>query len=71
MASVRDKHGMNTNAVVLIEELDSAGHVWRSVASHMVSNNVAQSIESIRTGYDMERTRIKVDGRVVAEPRRR
>ncbi len=63
--------GMDINAVVIVEELDSEGHVWRSHASHMVRTNVERSLSAIRSGYNMERTRIKVDGQVVIEPRRR
>ena len=62
---------MDINAVVIVEELDSEGHVWRSNASQMVRTNVDRCIGAIRAGYNMERTRIKVDGHVVAEPRRR
>jgi hypothetical protein len=62
---------MQNHSVVTIEELDTDGHVWRSVASHMPRTNVDQSITAIRGGYNMERTRVKVDGLVVAEPRRR
>ena len=62
---------MKSNAVVIVEELDTDGHVWRSEASHMVRTNVDRSVAAIRAGYNMERTRIKVDGQVVAEPRRR
>jgi hypothetical protein len=65
-----DNVNMKSGAVVLIEELDSEGHVWRSVASHMVRSNVDQSLAAIRAGYNMSRTRIKVDNQVVAEPRR-
>jgi hypothetical protein len=62
---------MDINAVVIVEELDSEGHVWRSHASQMVRTNVDRCISAIRAGYNMERTRIKVDGQVVVEPRRR
>jgi len=62
---------MDINTVVIVEELDSAGHVWRSHASHMVRTNVDRCISAIRAGYNMELTRIKVDGQVVIEPRRR
>lgn len=62
---------MDINAVVIVEELDAEGHVWRSHASHMVRTNVERSLGAIRAGYNMERTRIKVDGHVVIEPRRR
>jgi hypothetical protein len=37
----------------------------------MVRTNVDRCISAIRAGYNMERTRIKVDGQVVIEPRRR
>lgn len=60
---------METNATVTIEELDIGGNTWRTCTSHMVRANVEQSIAAIRSGYDMAHTRIKVDGRVVAEPR--
>ena len=68
-----DNCGMNnnSNAVVIIEQLDTNGHVWRSEASHMVRTNVDQSVAAIRAGYNMDRTRIKVDGMVIAEPRSR
>ena len=62
---------MQNNALVIVEELDAQGHVWRSHASHMVRANVEVSLIAIRGGYNMDRTRIKVDGQVVAEPRRR
>jgi hypothetical protein len=62
---------MDSNAVVTIEELDSAGHVWRTYVSHMVRTNVEGSLAAIRAAYNMSRTRIKVDGDVVDEPQRR
>jgi hypothetical protein len=62
---------MDINATVMVEELDAAGHVWRSHASHMVRTNVERAISAIRAGYNMELTRIKVDGEVVVEPRHR
>jgi hypothetical protein len=62
---------MHNNAVVTVEELDAQGHVWRSHSSHMVRVNVEISLSAIRAGYNMDRTRIKVDGQVVAEPRHR
>jgi hypothetical protein len=62
---------MDNNAVVTIEELDGHGHPWRTLTSYMVRTNVEHSIAAIRSGYNMDRTRIKVDGQVVAEPRRR
>lgn len=62
---------MQSNAVVIIEELDAGGHVWRTYVSHMVRASVEQSLAAISAGYNMNRTRIKVDGQVVAEPRRR
>jgi hypothetical protein len=62
---------MQSYAVVTIEELDAQGNVWRTEASHMVRSNVEFSLVAIRSGYNMNRTRIKVDGQVVAEPRRR
>ena len=62
---------MQQNAVVTIEELDTQGHVWRTYTSHMVGANVERSLAAIRGGYNMDRTRIKVDGEVVAEPHRR
>jgi hypothetical protein len=62
---------MDINATVLVEELDSQGRVWRAHSSHMVRTNVDRCISAIREGYNMERTRIKVDGQVVMEPRRR
>ena len=61
---------MQSNAVVTIEELDAQGNVWRIEVSHMVRSNVELSLVAIRSGYNMDRTRIKVDGNVVAEPRR-
>lgn len=67
----RDKTGMGNNVSVLVEELDSDGHVWRAHSSHMVRTNVERCISAIRAGYNMERTRIKVDGEVVVEPRHR
>ena len=63
--------GMDSNAVVTIEELDGRGNPWRVLTSHMVRANVEHSLAAIRAGYNMDRTRIKVDGTVVAEPRRR
>jgi hypothetical protein len=60
---------MDNNALVTVEELDVEGHVWRRFASHMVRANVERSIAAIRAGYNMDRTRIKVDGEVVSEPR--
>jgi len=62
---------MDSYATVTIEELDDAGHTWRTMTSHMVRANVDVSIAAIRAGYNMDRTRLKVDGQVVAEPRRR
>ena len=62
---------MQNNAVVIVEELDADGRVWRSHASHMVRANVEVSLLAIRGGYNMDRTRIKVDGQVVVEPRPR
>lgn len=62
---------MDINATVIVEELDAHGHVWRAHASHMVRTNVDRCITAIRAGYNMELTRIKVDGQVVVEPRRR
>jgi hypothetical protein len=62
---------MQNNAVVTIEELDANGKVWRSESSHMVRANLEVSLIAIRSGYNMERTRIKVDGQVVAQPRQR
>jgi len=62
---------MDSNANVIIEELDAAGRIWRTCASHMVRGNVEQSVAAIRVGYNMDRTRIKVDGHTVAEPPRR
>ena len=61
---------MQNNALVTVEELDATGHVWRSHSSHMVRANLELSLHAIRGGYNMDRTRIKVDGQVVAEPRR-
>jgi hypothetical protein len=60
---------MDNNALVTIEELDAEGHVWRRFASHMVRSNLGKSLAAIRAGYNMERTRIKVDGEVISEPR--
>jgi hypothetical protein len=60
---------MDNNATVIVEELDSKGRVWRYHASHMVRSNVELCISAIRAGYNMELTRIKVDGQVVVEPR--
>jgi hypothetical protein len=62
---------MNVNATVLIEELDAHGQVWRVHSSHMVRTNVERCISAICSGYNMELTRIKVDGQVVIEPRHR
>ena len=62
---------MNHNVVVTIEQLDTSGHVWRTEASHMVASNVERSLAAIRSGYNMERTRVTVDGEVVSQPRRR
>ena len=62
---------MQNNALVTIEELDAKGNVWRSCASHMVRANVEHSLAAIYAGYNMDRTRIKVDGQVVAGPQRR
>lgn len=62
---------MQSNAVVTIEELDAGGRVWRTYVSHMVRANVEGSLAAIRAAYDMNRTRIRVDGEVVSEPRRR
>ncbi len=61
---------MDNNATVTIEELDGSGNPWRSLTSHMVRANVEVSLAAIRAGYNMDRTRIKVDGSTVAEPRR-
>jgi hypothetical protein len=60
---------MDNYATVIIEELDGSGHAWRTLSSHMVRSNVNTSLAAIRAGYNMDRTRIKVDGVVVAEPR--
>ncbi len=62
---------MDINATVIVEELDAQGQVWRLHSSHMVRANVDRCISAIREGYNMERTRIKVDGQVVVEPRHR
>jgi hypothetical protein len=62
---------MNSNATVMVEELDAHGAVWRVHSSHMVRTNVERCISAIRAGYNMELTRIKVNGEVVVEPRRR
>ncbi|MEP7378754.1 MAG: hypothetical protein ABI725_04240 [Chloroflexota bacterium] len=62
---------MDINATVLVEELDEQGRIWRAHSSHMVRTNVERSLNAIRGGYNMARTRIKVDGQVVSEPRRR
>ena len=62
---------MQNNATVTIDELDAAGNTWRTTTSHMVRANVEQSVAAIRAGYNMNRTRIKIDGQVVVEPRRR
>jgi len=62
---------MDNNATILVEELDNEGRVWRRHSSHMVRANVDRSINAIRAGYNMDRTRIKVDGVVVLEPRQR
>ena len=62
---------MDMNATVTIEELDDAGHAWRVTTSHMVRANIDVSIAAIRAGYNMDRTRLKVDGHIVAEPRPR
>jgi len=61
---------MDNYATVTIEELDESGHAWRTLTSHMVRSNVEVSLAAIRAGYNMNRTRIKVDGHIVAEPRR-
>jgi hypothetical protein len=61
---------MDNYATVSIEELDVDGHPWRILTSHMVRSNVNVSIAAIRAGYNMTRTRLKVDGQVVEEPRR-
>ena len=70
-SSVSDKRLMDNYATVTIEELDASGHAWRVLTSHMVRTNVDTSLRAIRSGYNMDRTRIKVDGQVVAEPRNR
>ena len=62
---------MQNNATVTIDELDAAGNTWRTCTSHMVRANVEQSLAAIRAGYNMNRTRIKIDGQVLVEPRRR
>ena len=62
---------MNNNALVTVEELDADGRAWRTFSSHMLRSNVDQSLAAIRAGYNMQHTRIKVDGQVVAEPRQR
>ena len=62
---------MDNNATVLVEELDAQGRIWRAHSSHMVRTNLERSLNAIRAGYNMELTRIKVDGKVVAEPRHR
>jgi hypothetical protein len=61
---------MEMSATVTIEELDLAGNVHRHSTSHMPKANVEGSLAAIRAGYNMNHTRIKVDGEVVAEPRR-
>ena len=61
---------MEMSATVTIEELDTAGKVTRHSTSHMPRTNVERSLVAIRAGYNMSRTRIKVDGEIVAEPRR-
>jgi hypothetical protein len=61
---------MEMNTTVTIEELDAAGNVHKSSTSHMPRTNVEGSLMAIRAGYNMSRTRIKVDGEIVAEPRR-
>ncbi len=61
---------MEMNTTVTIEELDSAGKVHRHSTSHMPRTNVERSLVAIRAGYEMSRTRIIVDGEIVAEPRR-
>ena len=58
---------MDNYALVTIEELDTQGKIWRSESGHMVRANLEVSLRAIRAGYDMSRTRIKVDGQVVAE----
>lgn len=62
---------MDSNATVTIEKLDGLGHTWRTLSSHMVRGNIDRSLIAIRAGYDMQRTRIKVDGQTVWEPRLR
>jgi hypothetical protein len=62
---------MDNYATVTIEELDGSGHAWRTLTSHMVRTNVEASLKVIRDSFYMDRTRIKVDGQIVAEPRRR
>jgi hypothetical protein len=69
-AAVRDNSCMDINATVIVEELDRQGNVWRWHASHMVRTNVDRCIGAIRAGYNMELTRITVDGEVVVEPGR-
>ena len=61
---------MDNYATVSIEELDGDGQPWRILTSHMVRSNVDVSLAAIRAGYNMKRTRLKVDGQVVEEPRR-
>ena len=61
---------MDNYATVSIEELDGDGQPWRILTSHMVRSNVGVSLAAVRAGYNMKRTRLKVDGKVVEEPRR-
>lgn len=62
---------MDMNATVMVEDVDSLGNVWRVHTSHMVRTNVERCIDAVREGYNMDRTRITVDGKVVFEPRQR
>lgn len=62
---------MDIYATVTVEELDEAGRIWRRHTSHMVRANVGTSVAAIKAGYNMNRTRIKVDGQLLASVDRR
>ena len=62
---------MESNVTVTIEELDARGQPWRILTSHMVRTNVPRSLKEIRAGYNMDRTRVKIDGETVTEPHQR
>ena len=62
---------MDNYATVTVEELDGNGRIWRRHTSHMVRANVGTSVAAIKAGYNMNKTRIKVDGQLVADGDRR